>query len=302
MSRILKYVGIAFASVVGILVVCAAGLFAWTNRELSATVPVPTHAFTAPTGDSAVARGEHVTKALAKCGDCHGADYGGSMMVNDAAIGTIFAPNITSGPGGRLANMTDADVERAVRHGVTSDGRRLAIMPSSEYQTLSDNDIGAIIAYLRSVPPVDRESVPLKFGPLARALHLAGKMPWFPSEDVTHVAEVVGAPVADSTIEYGRYLATGGCSGCHGANYSGGPIHGAPPDWPHAANITPTGLQAKKYDYPGFVRALSEGIRPDGTAINPMMPVSATKLMTPVEMRALWLYIETVAPAETGVR
>lgn len=300
MHRLLRVGFKAFALACVLLVAGGAGLYVWSNGELAATVPVLTHEFAAPTGDSAVARGEHVTKALAKCADCHGDDYGGKAIVDEPAIGRIWGPNLTTGRGGILGAMSDADIERAVRHGVSKEGRRLLIMPANEYQYLSDEDMGAIIAYLRSIPAVDREPVPTSMGPLARALYLAGSMPWFPSEGVTHRAEVVHAVPVDSTVEYGRYLVNGGCAGCHGPNLSGGGIAGAPPDWPQASNLTPTGLAA--YDYAAFVRALTDGVRPDGTTLHPMMPVQATKLMTPVEMTAIWKYLGTVAAAETGTR
>lgn len=300
MKGFLRFLGYAVAGVLVLAIVGVAGLYAWTNKQLAVIVPVPTHEFTAPTGDSVVARGEHVTKAIAKCADCHGDDYGGKVLVSDPAIGTVYVPNITAGRGGRLTAMTDADIERAIRHGVSKDGRRLIIMPANEYQHLSDDDVGAIIAYLRTVAPVDRDSVETNFGPLARALYAAGKMPWFPSTKVTHAAEVVPAVTVDSTIAYGRYLALGGCSGCHGENYAGGPIAGAPPDWPSASNLTPTGLAA--YDYASFAHVLSTGERPDGTRLHPVMPVQATKLMTPVEMTAVWKYLQSVAPAEFGMR
>lgn len=300
MLRFLKFGAKALAAVLVLVAAGGAGLYVWSNGELSATVPVEMHEFTAPTGDSVVARGEHVTKALAKCADCHGDDYGGKVIVADPAIGTISGPNLTTGRGGLLGAMSDADIERAVRHGISKEGRRLFIMPANEYQYLSDDDMGAIIAYLRTIPAVDRETRPMTVGPLARALYLAGKMPWFPSEGVTHRAEVVGAVPVDSTIEYGQYLVSGGCAGCHGPNLSGGQIQGAPPDWPQSSNLTPTGLAA--YDYAAFVKVLTEGVRPDGTKLHPVMPVQATKLMTPVEMTAIWKYLGTVAAAETGVR
>lgn len=300
MLRFLKFGAKMLAVVLVLAVASGFGLYTWSNGELSATVPVPTHEFTAPTGDSAVARGEHVTKALAKCADCHGDDFGGKVMVADPAIGTLSAPNLTTGRDGVLGAMSDADIERAVRHGVAKEGRRLVFMPSNEYQFLSDEDMGVIIAYLRTVPAVDRESAEIKLGPVARALYLAGKMPWFPSDLVTHRSEVVATVMPDSTVAYGRYLVTGGCAGCHGPNLSGGAIQGAPPDWPQSSNLTPTGLAS--YDYAAFVKALTDGVRPDGTKLHPVMPVQATKLMTPLEMTAIWKYLGTVAAAETGVR
>lgn len=300
MSKVLKYAGVTLGTLVVLVGAGAVGLYAWTNKELNAKVADPTHAFVAPTDSASIARGEHVTKALAKCADCHGADYGGSVMLDNGPIGRLVAPNITGGAGSAVAEWTDADFERAIRHGVAKNGRRLIVMPSHEYQLLSDEDVGVIIAYLRTVAPVDRELPAIRLGPVARGLYAAGKMPWFPALGVTHRSEVVASVRPDSTVEYGKYLASGGCAGCHGANYSGGAIAGAPPDWPAAANITPTGLAA--YDYAAFVKALTDGVRPDGSAIDPMMPVQATKLMTPVEMTALWKYLQTVPGAEFGVR
>ncbi len=300
MKKILKYLAVTLGVVFLLAGAGVAGLYAWTNKELKVTLEDPTHAFVAPSDSASIARGEHVTKALAKCADCHGADYGGLVMLDDAPIGRLVAPNITNGRGSVVANWTDADYERAIRHGVAKDGRRLIIMPSHEYQLLSDEDVGVIIAYLKTVAPVDRENPTISLGPVARGLYAAGKMPWFPALSVTHRSEVVASVVPDSTAAYGRYLASGGCSGCHGANYSGGPIAGAPPEWPAAANITPTGLAM--YDYPAFVKALTEGVRPDGSTLHPIMPVQATKLMTPLEMTALWKYLQTVSPAETGSR
>lgn len=300
MKRILRLAAVAAGGLVLLIGAGTVGLYAWTNGELTATVADPTHPFTAPTDSASVARGEHVMKALAKCADCHGDDYGGRTMVDDAAIGRLSGPNITTGRGGVLAGMTDADLERAIRHGVAKDGRRLVLMPSHEYQLLSDEDVGVLIAYLRTVAAVDREIPPNRVGPLARALYAAGKMPLFPADAVTHGNELVASVTPDSTVEYGRYLASGGCSGCHAQNFSGGPIGGAPPDWPHASNLTPTGLAG--YDYAAFVKVLTDGTRPDGTTLHPVMPVQATKLMTPVEMTAIWKYLQTVPAAEAGTR
>lgn len=300
MSRIARAAKWGATGLLALVLLGTAGVYLWSNAELNATVPSPTHAFSAPTDSASIARGEHVTKALAKCADCHGEDYGGRTLVDNLPIGRLSGPNLTRGRGGVTASMSDADWERAIRHGVAVDGRRLVLMPSHEYQLMSDEDVGLVIAYLRSVAPVDREMPPTRIGPLARALFAAGKMPLLPANAVTHGSEVVASVAADSTVEYGAYLAKGGCSGCHAQNFSGGPIDGAPPDWPQASNITPTGLAA--YDYAAFVKVLSDGTRPDGTTLHPVMPVQATKLMTPVEMTAIWKYLQTVPAAETGTR
>ena len=300
MSRLLKYIGIALGAIVLLVAVGVAGLYAWSGAEIAKKEPLPTHAFAAPTDSASIARGEHVTKALVKCTDCHGADYGGGVVIDDPAIGFIYAPNLTKGRGGIGGDLTDGSIEAAVRHGLGRDGHRLLIMPSEEYQHLSDDDLGTVVAYLRSVPGVDRETPVSKVGPLARGLYAAGILPLFPGTAVTHTDGVVESVASDSTAEYGKYLGSVGCAGCHGQTYGGGAIPGGPPDWPKPANLTPTGIG--HYSFEGFNRALREGVRPDGTKIDPFMPMQATKLMTDVEMVAVWKYLRTLEPKAFGAR
>ncbi len=299
MSRLLKYLGIAVAAVVLLLAGAAAVVYAATQRALGKTMPLPVHTFSVP-DDASAARGEHLVRALVKCVDCHGQDLGGQLMLDDPAIGTLYAPNLTRGRGGLPAVYDEGAYERAIRHGLGRDGRRLVVMPSEEYQHVSDEDLGNIVAYLKSVPPVDRENPLPRLGPLARVLYLAGKFPLFGYEKVTHLDGVVPSVPVDSTVEYGRYIGSVGCSGCHGAGYGGGAIPGGPPDWPPPANLTPTGIG--HYTYESFVTALREGKRPDGSAINEFMPIAATKLMTDVEMRAVWKFLQSLPPKEYGTR
>lgn len=95
------------------------------------------------------------------------------VVVDDPALGVIIGPNLTRGAGGVGGGLSDADFERAIRHGIAPDGRRLVFMPSSEYQYMSDEDLGAAVAYVRSVPPVDRSFGPLQIRMLGRAARLA---------------------------------------------------------------------------------------------------------------------------------
>lgn len=300
MKRVLKYLMIGVGGLLAVVVLAGAGLYTWSNGELAATVPLPTHEFTARSDSAAVPRGEHLVRSLAKCVDCHSNDLGGMAVIEDPAFAVLYGPNLTTGRGGMLAGYSDAALERAIRHGIARDGRRLMVMPSAEYQFLSDDDVGAIIAYLRTVAPVDRDPVETKVGPIARALYFKGDLPLFSTIGVRHAEESVPAVPADSTEAYGKYLGDIGCSGCHGATYGGGKIPGTPPDWPPPANLTPTGIG--HYTYADFRKALTEGVRPDGSAINPFMPVAATKQMSEVEFVAIWKYLRTLEPKEFGSR
>ena len=300
LRKFVRYGIITVGALVGLVVVGGVALYGWTSAQISATRDLPTHPFSAPADAASVARGEHVLRALAKCADCHGEDLAGTVMVDDPAIGRLASSNLTGGRGGIGGTYSDADFERAIRHGLARDGRRLIVMPSMDYQHLSDADLGALIAYLRSVPPVDRETPPSALGPLARALFAAGKMPLFAADEIAHRDEVVASVPVDSTVAYGKYLGDVGCAGCHGPTYGGGKIPGAPPDFPPSANITPGGIG--HYTYADFKRALTEGIRPGGTALHPMMPVQATKLMTEVEFVAVWKYLQSLEPKTFGSR
>lgn len=299
MKRVMKLLGISLGTLVLLVAVGVAGLYAWTGSEIKKKTTLPVHAFTAPTDAASVARGEHLLRAVAKCSDCHRPDLGGGPIIENPAMGRVYAANLTSGTGG-IRNYTDADFERAVRHGQAQDGRRLLIMPSNEYQYLSDEDLGAIIAYLRTVPPTDRETPAQSVGPVARALFATGKLPLFPGEFVSHDESVVASVPVDTTVAYGKYLGDVGCAGCHGLTYGGGAIPGGDPAWPKTANLTPTGIG--HYTYEGFVTALRTGVRPDGSKLDPFMPVTATSLMTDIEMKAVWNYLQTLEPKPFGAR
>ena len=249
----------------------------------------------------AVAKGEYLVRAITKCADCHSADLGGQVMIDNPAIGRFYAPNLTSGRGSVTAARSDAEIVNAIRPGITPEGRKLAFMPSRDWSTMADEDVAAVVAYVRSVPAVDRDPRSGKVGPLARALYLAGKFPVFEAELFEHDNIARTKPPAGATAEYGRYLATiGGCHGCHGPTLSGGQVPGTPPDFKPAANLTPGGIG--RYTEADFFRVMREGKRPDGSTIDPFMPVTATRLMTDDDTRAIWRYLQTVPAREFGHR
>lgn len=300
MLRVLKVLGITVGALLLIGAAGAAGVYAYAGSKMSERVPVPTHGFTAPTDPASVARGEHVVRALVKCADCHGQDLGGMVVVDDPALGTVVAPNLTAGKGGVGAGYSDQDFELAIRHGIARDGRQLVFMPSSEYQHMSDEDLGAAVAYLRSVPPVDREVAPSRIRMLGRALYVAGQLPLFEYPRVTHREDPVPSVPMDSTVAYGKYIGDVGCAGCHGAGYGGGPIPGVPPDWPKASNLTPDAIG--HYTREQFAHVLRTGERPDGTKLHELMPIQATKLMTDVEVAAVHKYLASLPAKPFGTR
>lgn len=299
MKNLLRYGGRALAGLVAVAALLTVFVYAASAHKLGQRYDVPAVDL-ALTADSAlVAHGAHLA-SIRGCTECHGGDLGGRVMIDDPALGRIVATNLTAGRGGIGGRYrTGADWDRAVRHGVAPDGRALLLMPSHEFAPMSDDDVAAVAAYARALPPVDRDLPASRVGPLGRALYLAGKIPLVPAEHIDHAAPRTTAPPAGPTAAYGEYLATT-CTGCHGSGLVGGPMHGGPPGGPLAANLTPdpeTGLAAWGED--DFRRALREGVAPDGRALSPAMPVSMTKHFTDTEIAALWAYLRTLPPTHT---
>lgn len=291
----LRRIGVGLGGVVILVACAAAGAWAYGGSRGSRTLTVPREqALAAPAQDSAtIARGEHLSTAIGKCVECHGQDLGGKVFIDDPALGRVSAVNLTTGKGGVLSKHTDATLERAIRHGVGFDGRPLAVMPSEEYNHFSDADVQAIIAYIRSRPPVDRELPTTEVRFVGRALITAGQLPLYPYDNINHATSHAKVIEASATKEYGSYLAnTGGCTGCHNPNLTGGKAPGTPPDWKPAANITPGGIGTWTED--DFRRALREGVRPGGTKIDTVMPWRLAGKMSDEEIHALWLYLQSV--------
>jgi mono/diheme cytochrome c family protein len=292
MKRFLKYLGYfagALVLLVGLAVLAVYGLSA---RKLGRTYEIAVTPLTIPTDGASILRGKHIAETRG-CIDCHGADFGGAKVIDDPAVGLMWGANLTSGKGGLPEGFTDRDWVRAIRHGVAKDGRPLVLMPSMEYAHFSNDDLGALVAYLKTVAKVDRERVPIKVGPVARALMLAGEIK-LAAEHIDHAGLVPPVVTVGQTAEYGRYLAVG-CTGCHGEQLAGGRIPGTPPDWPAARNLTPAGDLAR-WSEADFLKVLETGVRPDGRKLNPVMPLAFGK-MTETEKKALWMYLKTLPPA-----
>lgn len=296
MKRTLRWSGYTFSSVLGIVVLAAGYVYFASEGRLNETYDVQPPSISFSADSAAVARGKHIATTRG-CADCHGDNLGGRAFADNFIMGRIYGTNLTSGQGGVGGTYSDADWVRAIRHGIGPDGTPLILMPSYEYYYLSDRDLGALIAYLKQLPPVDRPDVGTAPGPMARLMVLTGELK-LAAEVVDHDAPHPEAPPAGPTVAYGEYLSKT-CTGCHGTDFSGGPIPAAPPDWPPATNLTPdstTGIGT--WTPADFVRALREGTRPDGSTIDPIMPRQMGQF-TDEEITALWKFLRTVEPVQT---
>jgi mono/diheme cytochrome c family protein len=286
--RWLRWTGRILAGFVLLVLLAVAAVYTISSRDINRTYDFPDSSVRGATDSASLARGRHLVEAIGKCAECHAPDLGGKVVVDAAPMGRLSGPNLTTGNGG-LGTYTDADFERALRHGVGRGGRPLIFMPSEAFAPLSDADLAAIIGYIRTAPPVDRQMPAARVGPVARALYLGGNFPLLPVTLIDHTANRA-VPPAGATKEYGEYLATiGGCRSCHGLALAGD----ANPDAP---DITVGRIGS--WTEQDFFRSLRQGTRPDGSVIDPeKMPWVRSGQMTDEEIRAMWMYVRSVPAA-----
>jgi len=251
----------------------------------------------AATLERAIRRGKQLVQSRVACNGCHGNDMGGGTIVDIVFVGRWVAPNLTIGEGSVTRGFNANDWDRAVRHGVRRNGRSSS-MPSQDFANLTDHELSDVVAYIRSVPPVNRDMGSVRFGPMF-AFMIATDPKAFTAETIDHdKAHVVEPPVDAPSAELGQHIVQV-CRGCHGLNLSGGRLAGDP-DMPVVANLTPHETGLKSWSEADFIRALREGKRKDGTSISRMMPWQAYGQMSDTELKALWAYLRTVPPLEKG--
>lgn len=245
----------------------------------------------------AITRGKHLVDSRFGCAGCHGADFGGQVIIDSPIVGRWAAPNLTSGEGGVTRGFTPHDWDLAVRHGIRHTGQSSS-MPSTEFITMSDHELSDVVSYVMSMPPVNKSSPPLSLGPVFAFL-VAFDASMLPAAAIDHQkAHQVEPPPAAPSTEFGQHIAQV-CRGCHGDHLSGGKMDGDP-NMPIVANLTPHETGLKDWTEADFIRALRDGKRKDGTAINVAMPWQAYGQMTDVELKAVWAYLRTVPAVEKG--
>lgn len=300
MGKFLKWIGKLLVSLIGLLLIAVIVLYALGTGRLNKKFSVTAEALPIPADAASVARGEHF--AQIQCQGCHGDNMaGGLKFFDDPAFGVAYAPNLTPGKGGLGGSLSDADYIRAIRHGIRPDGTPMLVMPNTALYHLSDEDLGAVIAYAKSLPPVDNVvEGPPTLRILGRVLAGAGQLPPLAAEAIDHTGPRPVAPQRGATAEYGDYLvASIGCSQCHGPQLSGG--HPPEPDAPPAPNLTPGG-ELLGWTGADFTKAMRAGLTPGGRQLNEAMPWKNFGHMTDDELTAVWLYLHSLPKRVTTTK
>lgn len=283
--KIFKWIGIVLGSLLVLAVALAGILYAKGNARLTKEYEIRVESIVIPADRESIERGRKWAAVL--CADCHGADFSGTTLVDDPGVGFIPASNLTSGQGGVGGEFTDADWIQALRHGIDPrGGRALIVMPSMNYYFLNDKDLGEIVAYMKTVPPVDRDMDEPEISFMGKVLLAAGAFgkDFLPAESIDHTGPRPAVIAPGVNVEYGGYLARViGCRDCHGEGLTGGknPEPGAPP----APDITSNGVVGawSKETFINSVRTL------DGTG----MPWLMLKPLDDAELETIFLYLQS---------
>lgn len=298
MSPVIKYLLMIIGALLALILVAVFVLSIVGQSRLNRSYEIAVDSIPIPEDESALARGEHLVRAVSICAECHGSDLGGQEFIDEPIVGQIYAPNLTTGNGGKASQFTSEDWVRVLRHGVDQTGRPLLFMPSQHLRYHGDADLGAIVAYIQSLTPVDRENPSRQFSIFGRILLAVGAFDdEIQAEIIDHQAAPPAPPVEGISTEYGEFLATVGlCKGCHGENLAG---DRAGPDDPFAPNLTQGGELAG-WTEEHFFSLIRTGVHPSGRMIDEAMPWQSYGRMTDDELRAIWAYLQSLPALPTN--
>ncbi len=297
MKKVFKWIGIVLGSLIGLIIVTGLILFLMGNARLNKVYSFEPSNLTIPTDEVSIANGKHRVESL--CAGCHGPDLSGvEGWFNAPPIGMIDSANLTSGEGGAGQEFTsDEDWVRAIRHGIDPQGKPLFMPAVSSTAYLSDEDLASIIAYVKSVPPVDHIVKERYFTPMARILVAAGMLGKLPAEEVSHDIHV-SAPERGVNAEYGEYLVnTHDCRVCHGPDLNGGPFPD-PTITKISPNLTPGG-ELGFWTEEDFINTIRTGKTPSGHELDPyFMPWNYINLFYDDELKAVYMYLQSLPKLE----
>lgn len=299
MRKVLKWVGIVLGGLIILIILAVGVLYGLGRAKFSQNANVG-HPVTVPTSAEAVARGQYLVHSVMGCDGCHGEGFKGNMFFDPALapdgppFGTLYAPNLTTGVGG-IGSISDAQFERAIRNGIGHDGRTLLIMPANEYTHLTDEDFGALIAYIRTIPPVDNQTKPRDFSFMAYVLAGAGQIGQTPYEQIDHAATPVASLAPSTSAAYGEYLShLSACRDCHGPDLTGA----ADPETGDATPNVTGGGEVGGWTLEQFLTALHTGVKPDGKTLSDGMPWAVYGTMTDDDLTAIYNYLQTLPASQ----
>lgn len=269
------------AGLAGLVVLILALGFAWayvvSERKLAQAYPFPGIKVALPTNPAAIEEGRRLA-TFRGCNGCHGKRGEGTVLFDDPKIARIVAPSLTAA----AKKYDDAQLAAIVRSGVRPDGRSMVVMPSQEYLHLTDEDLGRILAWMRSLPAADGLAPAFDVGPLGRIGIATGKLKVVAEE----IAQGKAPPAATNAVEErGRYLARTTCAECHATDLRGKTT---------PAYVATDLRVVAAYDAAAFTQLLRKGVAIGGRELPFMGPTARNHLasMNDEEIAALFAYLK----------
>jgi mono/diheme cytochrome c family protein len=315
--KFLKWTAILLLTIIAVLLIA---VFTRYDRKFDAPYPE----ITASTDSAVLARGKYLVYGPAHCVHCHAPtseiariDQGEEVELSGGfdfvlPIGMIYAPNITPDPETGIGDLTDQQIARALRYGIKHDGA--ALLDFMPFYDLADEDLTAIISYLRTTKPVKNLRPENEYNFLGKAVKAFMIKPMGDGE-------VPLMPPQDSTIAYGKYLSesVANCRGCHtqrnmmDGSYVGPDYAGNQPfevidkqgkiiSGKHIVtpNLTPdpeTGRIAN-WNQEMFINRFRQGSVLPGSP----MPWGAFMRMSDMELKALYKFLQSREPVKNAVQ
>ena len=299
MKRVVKIVLIVLLCLVVIAALAIGYATLQSERKLNRKIDVNAAAVPFVSTPEALAQGKYLFDSRG-CGECHGSRGEGRVMIDAPNGFYVRTTNITSG--GATARYSERDWVLAIRHGVKPDGKPIFLMPSEDYNRLTDVDLAAVVGYTRSLPPAPASQAEVRLPLPMKVVYGLGLMRDAAGK-IDHTLSPPRPVEVAVSVAHGEYVAKT-CIGCHGEGLSGGKVPGGPPEWPPAANLTSgSGSVMPIYDSTEKFRAMMRtGKRPNGSEVNQAMPFGALKNMTDVDLDAMYPYLKTVPARAAGGR
>jgi cytochrome c553 len=283
----LKWLGLGVGALTLLALGTAAFVYLLSEQMIRKTYDLPLSAIAFPTDSLVPTEGQRLATVRGCYNGCHGERLDGGVFVDEPLLARVVAPNLTQ----VVAEYTDAELERVIRHGVRRNGKSTLGMPSSMFYHLSDQDLGAIIGFLRSAPVTEGPPTEISLGPLARLGLALGK--YHPqAELIDHDAPRLAVRDTSDRITFGKYLALTSCTECHGLDLRGNPDTPSP-------NL---GIAAT-YSEEDFARLMRTGRALRDRQLRLMSDVARGRFshLTDGEIKALHTYLSTLGgPAGRG--
>ena len=216
-KKILKWTGIVLACIIGLLLIASAVIYVLGEQIINEKFePQPT-SFKVVSDSAMIAEGERLAKIRGCYKGCHGDQAEGKVWFEHILMGRIVTPDLTR----LVSEYTDIQLENAIRQGIKPDGTSLLPMPSSMYHNLTDEDLSAIIAFLRSLPKAEGYEGEVSLNLLPRIFLLNGE---FKSgvQSIKELPVKMDAPDPENAFELGKYLVYTSCTECHMDDLKGG--------------------------------------------------------------------------------